>query len=202
MICCARGLFSSLKETVIIGPPGEACQQASNKSSSDDGTAEPGAWVAGVMATATIAFDPFQPEMLQKAFKAASPGERPALLSAATETMADGLRGISGVVRLVDDDATSFEAGLKLTLQKNPRNLTAARALIWFHIRAGNYAEAEREYEIIERHWPQYNELIFEHLRVLVVGQAEQKLAFFLEKGRFFKSPRFSRLIRFTGRHG
>ena len=140
------------------------------------------------MVTATLAFDPFQPEMLQKAFKAASPADRPALLSAATENMADGLRGISAVVRLVDDDPASFQAGLKLALQKNPRNLTAARALIWSYIRIGNYREAEHEYEIIERHWPQYNELIFEHLRVLLVGEAEKKLDYFLERGRFFKS--------------
>jgi hypothetical protein len=135
-----------------------------------------------------LTFDPFQPLPLQKAFKETPTQDRPVLLSVAMEPMADGLRGISSVVRLVDDDAASFEAGLKLALQRNPSNLTAARALIWYYIRIGSYREAEVQYNNIELHWPQYNEIAVEHQRLLVLQQSAP-IEYFLTKQRFFKSP-------------
>jgi hypothetical protein len=101
--------------------------------------------------------------------------------------MDSGLRGISIVCQLAEIDSENFVLGLSKALQENPKNLTAARSLIWFYIRNGNYEDAKRIYASIELHWSKYNEIFIEHIRTLIVqGSIKEATELFANSKKFF----------------
>ncbi len=107
--------------------------------------------------------------------------------------MADGLRAISIVSELPEYDPESFVSGLGLALEDNPKNLTAARALIWFLIRHERFDEAQKVYDGIQQHWKNYNEIFLEQIRMLLVqGLFSEAQALFKSSRRFFRGAGLS----------
>lgn len=127
------------------------------------------------MESSALDFDAFSEGRLKKAFSAGVGNERAALLCAGVRGMADGLRGVSIVAELASIDPKSFVGGLKSALAENPKNLTAARALLWFYIRNSSFQEARTIYAEIEKHWSKYDEIFLEHMRTLIIDSSSQE---------------------------
>jgi hypothetical protein len=132
-------------------------------------------------------FDPFSQADLQRVFLETPQDQRTAFLSAVLEPMADGLKGVSAVANLATIDPRNFVRGTKLSLEQNPKNLTAARALVWFYVRSEYFAEAERQLRNTSKLWPDYDEIRLELLRVLIIENSEERFGFISGNSNAFK---------------
>jgi hypothetical protein len=137
--------------------------------------------------TKALDFDPCSQADLQRVFVQTPQDQRAAFLSSILGPMADGLKGVSAVANLATIDPGSFVRGTKLCLEQNPRNLTAARALIWFYVRNEYFAEAERQLKNISKFWTNYDEIRLELLRLLIIENSEERTGYIAANSDFFK---------------
>jgi hypothetical protein len=137
--------------------------------------------------TTALDFDPCSQSDLQRVFVQTPQDQRAAFLSAVLDPMADGLKGVSAVANLATIDPGSFVRGTKLCLEQNPRNLTAARALIWFYVRSDFFAEAERQLKSTSKFWSNYDEIRLELFRLLIIENSEERTGFIAANTDLFK---------------
>jgi hypothetical protein len=136
--------------------------------------------------TSNLEFDPFSEGQLKQAFRTADQEHRAGILTHAVRVMADGLRGVSVIADLANVDSQRFCQGLKTALEENPKNLTAARALLWFYIRKSSFQEARKVYAEIEKHWNKYDQIFLEHIRMLIVDSSIVEAEDIYQKSKSF----------------